>query len=214
MNLRSLLTADLQSAPFGHSGTPPLSNNKRTRHTPDSIFKSLQSSVAKLSSTRMQPTSAFAIPGPAFSKAGDGTRTRNLLITNQLLYRLSYASRDNQKLRFNQRPFLTKNLQKLRHYYNIAARTPLYKQVRYGCQAISDPIHRQRKRYGKRKKPFTDAGLLKRNGERMKILGIRRFHPPIEEIFPFTISPLFNLRVIPTETKRRQHIQQRSQARQ
>ena len=24
--------------------------------------------------------------------AGDGTRTRNLLITNQLLYRLSYAS--------------------------------------------------------------------------------------------------------------------------
>jgi hypothetical protein len=28
-----------------------------------------------------------------FSGAGDGTRTRNLLITNQLLYLLSYASR-------------------------------------------------------------------------------------------------------------------------
>src|ERR1017187_1517641 len=28
-----------------------------------------------------------------FSRAGDGTRTRNLLITNQLLYQLSYASR-------------------------------------------------------------------------------------------------------------------------
>ncbi len=28
-------------------------------------------------------------PGPG---AGDGTRTRNLLITNQLLYQLSYAS--------------------------------------------------------------------------------------------------------------------------
>ena len=41
---------DLQSAPFGRSGTPP----------------------------------GFG--------AGDGTRTRNLLITNQLLYRLSYAS--------------------------------------------------------------------------------------------------------------------------
>ena len=42
------LTTDLQSAPFGHSGT---------------------------------------LPG-----AGDGTRTRNLLITNQLLCQLSYAS--------------------------------------------------------------------------------------------------------------------------
>jgi len=30
-----------------------------------------------------------------FSRAGDGTRTRNLLITNQLLYQLSYASRQN-----------------------------------------------------------------------------------------------------------------------
>jgi hypothetical protein len=27
-----------------------------------------------------------------FSGAGDGTRTRDLLITNQLLYQLSYAS--------------------------------------------------------------------------------------------------------------------------
>jgi hypothetical protein len=42
---------DLQSAPFGRSGTPPTAG------------------------------------------AGDGTRTRNLLITNQLLYRLSYASK-------------------------------------------------------------------------------------------------------------------------
>ena len=44
------LTADLQSAPFGRSGTPP-------HHGAD-----------------------------------DGTRTRNLLITNQLLCQLSYAS--------------------------------------------------------------------------------------------------------------------------
>ncbi len=44
------LTTDLQSAPFGHSGTPPLHG------------------------------------------AGDGTRTRNLLITNQLLCQLSYTS--------------------------------------------------------------------------------------------------------------------------
>ena len=46
------VTADLQSAPFGHSGTYP-----------------------------------YKICG-----AGDGTRTRNLLITNQLLCQLSYAS--------------------------------------------------------------------------------------------------------------------------
>ena len=44
---------DLQSAPFGHSGTPPYSVK---------------------------------------SGAGDGTRTRNLLITNQLLCQLSYTS--------------------------------------------------------------------------------------------------------------------------
>jgi hypothetical protein len=43
-------TTDLQSAPFGHSGTPPDNG------------------------------------------AGDGTRTRDLLITNQLLYQLSYTS--------------------------------------------------------------------------------------------------------------------------
>ena len=47
-----LIAADLQSAPFGHSGTYP-----------------------------------YEICG-----AGDGTRTRNLLITNQLLCQLSYAS--------------------------------------------------------------------------------------------------------------------------
>ena len=48
------VTADLQSAPFGRSGTRP--------------YK-------------------LQIGG-----AGDGTRTRNLLITNQLLCQLSYTS--------------------------------------------------------------------------------------------------------------------------
>ena len=46
------LTTDLQSAPFGHSGTPP-----------QKLFKK--------------------------NGADYGTRTRNLLITNQLLYQLS-----------------------------------------------------------------------------------------------------------------------------
>ncbi len=50
-----LKATDLQSAPFGHSGTLPQYK----------VFK---------------------------NGAGDGTRTRDLLITNQLLYQLSYAS--------------------------------------------------------------------------------------------------------------------------
>lgn len=49
-----LKATDLQSAPFGHSGT-----------LPDSIYK---------------------------SGAGGRTRTPDLLITNQLLYQLSYTS--------------------------------------------------------------------------------------------------------------------------
>ena len=52
------VAADLQSAPFGHSGTYP----------------------------RMD------FPLDPKGGAGDGTRTRNLLITNQLLCQLSYAS--------------------------------------------------------------------------------------------------------------------------
>ena len=52
-----LIAADLQSAPFGHSGTYP-----------------------------------YDFPLYPKGGAGDGTRTRNLLITNQLLCQLSYAS--------------------------------------------------------------------------------------------------------------------------
>ena len=51
------VAADLQSAPFGHSGTYP-----------------------------------YDVPLDPKGGAGDGTRTRNLLITNQLLCQLSYAS--------------------------------------------------------------------------------------------------------------------------
>jgi hypothetical protein len=52
------LPTDLQSVPFGHSGTPPF------------IFQ-------------RQPV--------RFNSAGERTRTPDLLITNQLLYQLSYA---------------------------------------------------------------------------------------------------------------------------
>ena len=53
------MPADLQSAPFGRSGTPP---------------------ILSLS------------PRAGRDGAGGGTRTRDLLLTRQLLYRLSYAS--------------------------------------------------------------------------------------------------------------------------
>jgi hypothetical protein len=53
---------DLQSGPFDRSGIPPATAVLRIKLF---IFK---------------------------SGAGNGTRTRNLLITNQLLYQLSYAS--------------------------------------------------------------------------------------------------------------------------
>ena len=53
------LTTDLQSAPFGHSGTLP----------------------------HIKPTVTVGLFG-----AGGRTRTPDLLITNQLLYQLSYTS--------------------------------------------------------------------------------------------------------------------------
>src|SRR3974390_3094101 len=62
-NLRSRTTTDLQSVPFGRSGIPP-------------------------GRTVLNPFSNLNV----FAGAGDGTRTRNLLITSQLLYQLSYAS--------------------------------------------------------------------------------------------------------------------------
>ncbi len=47
----------------------------------------------KASPTDLQ-SAPFSHSGtPPSNGAGDGTRTRNLLITNQLLYRLSYASK-------------------------------------------------------------------------------------------------------------------------
>ena len=48
--------------------------------------------------TPIAPNAVLDLPSPAKDRprsgAGDGTRTRNLLITNQLLYPLSYASQN------------------------------------------------------------------------------------------------------------------------
>ena len=65
---------DLQSVPFGHSGTPPLRPGGR----PPAAM-----------------TSAVRRPGLQDHRddgAGEGTRTPNHLITNEMLYQLSYAS--------------------------------------------------------------------------------------------------------------------------
>src|SRR5688572_17289313 len=62
-NLRRLAPADLQSAPFGHLGTPPCPARRR------------------------------CIPSiPAAPRADGENRTRNRLITNQVLCQLSYVS--------------------------------------------------------------------------------------------------------------------------
>jgi hypothetical protein len=72
---------DLQSVPFGHSGT-----------SPTIIFNS-ERSVALFFQLNWKENGSLEIEN-TFG-AGDGTRTRNRLITNQLLYRLSYASENN-----------------------------------------------------------------------------------------------------------------------
>ena len=64
---------DLQSVPFGHSGTSPTAGYQ----------------LLAISFRRRKLTAK----NRKLFGAGDGTRTRNRLITNQLLYRLSYASK-------------------------------------------------------------------------------------------------------------------------
>ena len=90
------VTTDLQSAPFGHSGIPPYSV------LPSSSFTNPRRKPAKrLRSEKEKGASgygAFRACGKrnganAFRRgAGRRTRTPDLLITNQLLYQLSYTS--------------------------------------------------------------------------------------------------------------------------
>ncbi len=68
---RSKDATDLQSAPFGHSGTLP------------HIKFPLPETFLPPSRTKMRKTAG----------AGGRTRTPDLLITNQLLYQLSYTSK-------------------------------------------------------------------------------------------------------------------------
>ncbi len=87
------LPSDLQSDPFDRSGNPPKSSDHSVCFTHP-----------------MQPPRASVVPGLQENRrscshhrqASGGTRTHNLLITNQLLCRLSYASKSagptNQKV--------------------------------------------------------------------------------------------------------------------
>ncbi len=76
-NHRSRKTADLQSAPFGRSGNCPFLSSlvdKRCSKQGRSFF----------------PVNFAAIATFKLYRAEEGSRTPDLLITNQLLYQLSY----------------------------------------------------------------------------------------------------------------------------
>ena len=85
------LTTDLQSAPFGHSGIPPYEirfPNKITNQRSVCDFERSCDGMNELS--RLRGSERYAVRGD--DGAGGRTRTPDLLITNQLLYRLSYTS--------------------------------------------------------------------------------------------------------------------------
>ena len=103
---------DLQSAPFGHSGTPPFMElvNGRSRA---SRVSTARGTAAPFLSENLPPADFQTKPSQGLSPfpnswmykrrkaaafhfficgAGERTRTPDLLITNQLLYQLSYTS--------------------------------------------------------------------------------------------------------------------------
>ena len=86
------IATDLQSAPFGHSGTPPYSIDSYSRQI------EAQRSGFDLERRRSGGNELPRLRGSersgacADDGAGGRTRTPDLLITNQLLYQLSYTS--------------------------------------------------------------------------------------------------------------------------
>ncbi len=90
-NHRRRTPADLQSAPIGHSGNPPETLLFAAADA-SGLLPHFHTEDQPLLSQRRLPNSGSCRPANRRLGAGDGTRTRNLLITNQLLCQLSYAS--------------------------------------------------------------------------------------------------------------------------
>ena len=87
-------TTDLQSAPFGHSGIPPYSNVFHIRPR-GANQRSVCDAKRKKEGADMElcaPAGSGMERASSDAGAGRRTRTPDLLITNQLLYRLSYTS--------------------------------------------------------------------------------------------------------------------------
>ena len=92
--------ADLQSVPFGHSGTPPYIHfvyapfgaGRRTRSIKDRLGLSLAGNSPPDCYILIVRVSLSICSGGA----GRRTRTPDLLITNQLLYQLSYTGGSNR----------------------------------------------------------------------------------------------------------------------
>ena len=84
--------ADLQSVPFGHSGTPPyelatrFGAGRRTRSIKERLGPALAGNARPRCILIFESVKIAARFG-----AGRRTRTPDLLITNQLLYQLSYT---------------------------------------------------------------------------------------------------------------------------
>ena len=103
---------DLQSAPFGHSGTPPDMELVNGRSRASRVSTACGTAAAPFLSENLPPadfpndkTLSGPFPNSWMYKrrkaaafhfficgAGERTRTPDLLITNQLLYQLSYTS--------------------------------------------------------------------------------------------------------------------------
>ena len=83
-NLRSLLTTDLQSVPFGHLGNRP--------HIDLVVCSSTSRFVPLEKATRDEPTNR-----PTFG-ADDENRTRNRPLTRRVLCRLSYVGKRAERL--------------------------------------------------------------------------------------------------------------------
>ena len=100
-NLCRLAPADLQSAPIGQLGHLPNTLSKGNLSDPNREGKKMvrgrESDPSRCGFGLPQERTwsgkpPDGCPDPAGSGAGEGTRTPNHLITNEMLYQLSYAS--------------------------------------------------------------------------------------------------------------------------